>query len=55
VASARPRLLSVRARWTTGDRAVTVLAAVDDGQRRYEVPLDVRRARSRWIVTEING
>src|ERR671922_307819 len=44
VARARPRLISVRAEAATGDQQVEVLAVVEDGRRRYVVPLRVREA-----------
>jgi hypothetical protein len=55
VARARPRLISVRAQAATGDLDIDVLAVVDDGQRRYSIPLAVRHAGRRWIVTAISG
>jgi hypothetical protein len=55
VARARPRLISVRADAATGDLDVDVLAVVDDGQRRYGIPLAVRHAGRRWIVTAVSG
>ena len=38
VARARPRLVSLRPEAATGDRDVLIVAAVDDGRRRYDVP-----------------
>ena len=55
VARARPRLISVRAEAATGDLDVDVLAAVDDGQRRYSIRLLVRKAERRWIVAAVSG
>ena len=55
VARARPRLISVRADATTGDLNIDVLAVVDDGRRRYSIPLAVRHAGRRWIVTAVSG
>jgi len=55
VARARPRLISVRAEAATGDLDIDVLAVVDDGQRRYSIPLAVRHAGRRWIVTAVSG
>jgi hypothetical protein len=54
-ARARPRLISVRADAATGDGKVGVLAVVEDGRRRYVVPLTVREDGGRWLVTEISG
>jgi hypothetical protein len=55
VGGARPRLISVRAEAATGDLGVDVLAVVDDGQRRYSIPLVVRDSGRRWIVTAIGS
>ncbi len=55
VAQARPRLLSVLAEAATGDRDILILAAVDDGRRRYDVRLTVHHGAGRWLVTEISG
>jgi hypothetical protein len=55
VARARPRLISVRAAAATGELDIDVLAVVDDGQRRYSIPLVVRDAGRRWIVTAVRG
>jgi hypothetical protein len=55
VGGARPRLISVRAEAATGDLGVDVLAVVDDGQRRYSIPLAVRNSGRRWIVTAVSG
>jgi hypothetical protein len=55
VARARPRLVSVLAQAATGDRDVLIVAAVDDGQRRYDVRLTVHHGADRWVVTEISG
>lgn len=51
----RPRVVSVSAQAATGGTAVDVLAVVDDGQRRYSVPLSVREAGGRWVVSAIDG
>jgi hypothetical protein len=55
VARARPRLMSVLAEAATGDRDVLIVAAVDDGRRRYDVRLTVHHDAGRWAVTEISG
>jgi hypothetical protein len=55
VARARPRLISVHARAATGDLDVDVVAVVDDGQRRYRIPLAVRLTGRGWIVTAVRG
>ena len=55
VARARPRLITVRAEAATGDLDVDVLAVVEDGQRRYSIPLTVRHAGHRWLVTAVGG
>jgi hypothetical protein len=55
VARTRPQLSSVRAAAATGDLDVDVLAVVDDGQRRYSIPLAVRHPSRRWIVTAVGG
>jgi hypothetical protein len=55
VAKARPRLVSVLPEAATGDRDVLIVAAVDDGRRRYDVRLNVRHDADRWVVTEISG
>jgi hypothetical protein len=55
VARAHPRLISVRAEADLGDRAIDVLAVVDDGQRRYRVPLELRETGGAWVVTSIGG
>ncbi len=55
VARAHPRLLSVRAEVSLGDLAIEVLAVVDDGQRRYRVPLELREIGARWLVTAVGG
>ena len=55
VARARPRLVTVRAEAATGDRDVLIVAAVDDGRRRYDVRLTVHHGAGRWFVTEISG
>jgi hypothetical protein len=55
VALARPRLISARAEATLGDRAISVLAVVDDGQRRYGVPLELRETGGHWVVSAAGG
>jgi hypothetical protein len=55
VARARPRLISVRAAAALGDHAVDVLAVVDDGARRYDVPLELRDNGGRWVVAAVGG
>lgn len=55
VARARPRLVSVLAEAAMGDRDVVIVAAVDDGPRRYDVRLTVHHGGDRWVVTEISG
>jgi hypothetical protein len=55
VARARPRLVSVRAEAATGGSDVNVVAVVDDGRRRYRIPLAVRNTGRRWVVTAISG
>src|SRR3954451_17457422 len=55
VARADPRLISVHADATLEDLAINAVAAVDDGQRRYRVPLELRRTHGRWVVTPVGG
>src|SRR3954470_18877949 len=55
VARARPRLVTVRAEAATGDRDVLIVAAVDDGRRRYAVRLTVHHDADGWVVTDIGG
>jgi hypothetical protein len=55
VTRARPMLVSVRAETTTGGSDVDVVALVDDGRRRYRIPLAVRDTGRRWVVTAISG
>jgi hypothetical protein len=55
VARTRPQLISVRAEAATGGANVDVVAVVEDGQRRYRIPLAVRHAGHRWIVTAVRG
>ena len=55
VARADPRLISVHAEATLGELAINVVAVVVDGQLRYRVPLELRRARGRWVVTAVGG
>jgi hypothetical protein len=47
--------MSVLAEAATGDRDVLIVAAVDDGRRRYDVRLTVHHGADRWVVTEISG
>src|SRR5206468_1802569 len=54
-ARAGPRLISVRAEAALGDHAIAVLAVVDDGQRRYSVPLELQQTGGRWAVSAIGG
>ena len=55
VARTRPQLISVRAEAAAGGSNVDVVAVVEDGQRRYRIPLAVRHAGHRWIVTAVRG
>jgi len=55
VARARPRLISVRAQAATRDLEILVRAVVDDGQRRYSIPLSLRDRHGRWLVTAVGG
>ena len=55
VARARPQLISVRAEAATGGSNVDVVAVVEDGRRRYHIPLAVRDTGRRWIVTAVRG
>jgi hypothetical protein len=55
VARAHPRLLSVLASAATSQRDVLIVAAIDDGRRRYDVRLTVHHGADRWVVTEIRG
>jgi hypothetical protein len=55
VAHARPQLVSVRAEAATGGSDIDVVAEVEDGRRRYRIPLAVRNARGRWLVTAVSG
>jgi hypothetical protein len=55
VARGRPQPTSVRAKAATSDVGIDVLAVVDDGQRRYSIPLAVRDLGSRWVVIAVNG
>jgi hypothetical protein len=48
-------LLSVLPEAATGDRDVLIVAAVDDGRRRYDVRLTLHHDAERWLVTEISG
>jgi hypothetical protein len=55
VAQARPRLVSVHAVAATGGSDIDVVALVEDGQRRYRIPLAVRSTGRGWIVTAVSG
>ena len=55
VARARPQLISVRAEAATGGSDVGVVAVVEDGRRRYRIPLAVRNTGRRWLVTAVSG
>jgi hypothetical protein len=55
IARARPRLVSVHAEAATGDSGVNVVAVVEDGRRRYRIPLAVRNTGRRWVVTAVSG
>jgi hypothetical protein len=55
VARSRPRLISVRAQAATSHLEILVRAVVDDGQRRYSIPLSVRDRHGRWFVTAVGG
>jgi hypothetical protein len=55
VARARPQLISLRAEAATGGSNVDVVAVVEDGRRRYHIPLAVRDTGHRWIVTAVRG
>jgi hypothetical protein len=55
VAHARPQLVSVRAEATTGGSSIDVVAVVEDGRRRYRIPLAVRNTAGRWLVTAVSG
>jgi hypothetical protein len=55
VARARPRPISIRAQAATGDLEVDVLAVVDDGHRRYSIPISARAAGRGWVVTAVSG
>jgi len=55
VAPARPQLVSVRAEAATGSSDIDVVAEVEDGWRRYRIPLAVRNTASRWLVTAVSG
>jgi hypothetical protein len=54
-ARAFPRLRSVLPEAATGDRDVLIVAAVDDGLRRYDVRLTLHHDAHRWLVTGISG
>jgi hypothetical protein len=54
-ARAHPGLISARAEATLGDRAISVLAVVDDGQRRYSVPLELQETGGHWVVSAVGG
>jgi hypothetical protein len=55
VARARPRLVSVRAAAATGGSDIDVVAVVNDGRRRYRIPLAVQGRGRRWVVTAVRG
>ena len=55
VTHARPQLVSVRAEAATGGSDVDVVAVVEDGRRRYRIPLAVRDTGRRWVVTAVSG
>jgi hypothetical protein len=55
VAHARPQLVSVRAEAATGGSDIDVVAEVEDGRRRYRIPLAVRNTAGRWLVTAVSG
>jgi hypothetical protein len=55
VARARPQLISVRAEAATGGSNINVVAVVEDGQRRYRIPLAVRDTGRRRIVIAVRG
>jgi hypothetical protein len=55
VARTHPRLVAVRAEALTGGSNVDVVAVVEDGRRRYRIPIAVRNTGRRWAVTAISG
>jgi hypothetical protein len=55
VTRARPQLVSVRAEATTAGSDVDIVAVVEDGRRRYRIPLAVRNTGRRWVVTAVSG
>jgi hypothetical protein len=55
VARARPQLVSVHAEAATGGSDVDVVAVIDDGVRRYRIPLAVRDTGRRWVVNAVSG
>jgi hypothetical protein len=55
VTHARPQLVSVRAEAATGGSDIDVVAVIEDGRRRYRIPLAVRNAGGRWLVTAVSG
>jgi hypothetical protein len=55
VTDARPQLVSVHAEAASGGSDVDVVAVVEDGRRRYRVPLAVRDIGRRWVVTAVSG
>jgi hypothetical protein len=55
VARARPQLVSVHAEAATGGSGIDVVAVVEDGRRRYRIPLAVRNTGGRWVVTAVSG
>jgi hypothetical protein len=50
----RPRVLLVQAEGVGAVRA-RLVALVDDGARRYTVPLELEHQRSGWTVTEVGS
>jgi hypothetical protein len=55
VTHARPQLVSVRAEAATAGSDIDVVAEVEDGRRRYRIPLAVRNTAGRWLVTAVSG
>jgi hypothetical protein len=45
----------VRAEAATGGSGIDVVAVVEDGRRRYRIPLAVRDIGRRWVVTAVSG
>jgi hypothetical protein len=52
---ARARVITVRAQAMVGQGAADVVAVVDDGRRRYRIPLELRETGAGWLVTAIGG